>query len=262
MIFRFQWSDSKSGNFAIRRKDTIEKKAGQEIERKNRQTTKTHFFLLIDEKDKDNLYLFYRANATLKTITYEYVYKGTNRKALNRYLTKDDIENVLQNIEKYKDKTITIQITPPKEERSEKRETKKDTYKRINNSLKKKFDKTKLEKAKKLTTERNTKIKTVKKLKQEIAKTEKGILETEREIFLTLFGEKLSDKIRKLENNDALKQEYQKYLQELITQKDFQLLLNENLNLVVEFETQREKANKRQNKNIQEYGISLSGPLL
>jgi type I restriction-modification system DNA methylase subunit len=64
--------------------------------------------------------LLRKINPILKTITYEYVYKGTHKKSLSKYLTKADIEKVLGNIEAYKNKTITIETTAPKIERNKK----------------------------------------------------------------------------------------------------------------------------------------------
>jgi nitrogen regulatory protein PII-like uncharacterized protein len=114
MVFKYKWCDQKSGNYAIRRKDTKSKPAGQEIELKSRQTSDTHFFIFINEKDDDSMFNRLKINGILKTITYEYIYRGTDKKSLTRYLTKKDIENVIKNIEANKNKTIRIETSPSK----------------------------------------------------------------------------------------------------------------------------------------------------
>jgi len=109
MVFNFQWSDSKKGNYAIRRKHTNSKPAGKEIEPKNKtQTSATHLFILVDKNDTDSMVNLYRINQILKTITYDFRITGTDKKLKTPYLTKEDIEKVLSNIEQYKNETIII----------------------------------------------------------------------------------------------------------------------------------------------------------
>jgi nitrogen regulatory protein PII-like uncharacterized protein len=109
MVFKYKWSDKTNGNYAIRRKDAKGKPAGKEIVLKSRQTSDTHFFVFINEKDDNSMYNRLKINGILKTITYEYVYRGTDIKSATPYLKKKDIENVIKNIEAYKNKTIRIE---------------------------------------------------------------------------------------------------------------------------------------------------------
>jgi hypothetical protein len=122
MDFAFHWTNQKDGKHAIQKRDTGKRgqndfrEGGKEIERKGNQTSKTHFFLNID----DGLWEVAKINRILKTITYNYVYKGTNKKAIRHYLTKTDIETILNNITDYENKTIEIQVNPPDREQTEK----------------------------------------------------------------------------------------------------------------------------------------------
>jgi nitrogen regulatory protein PII-like uncharacterized protein len=130
MTFNYKWTNKENGNYAIRRKGN---NAGKEIVRTNaKQTANAYFFLFVDENDLEstaNLYLI--INPILKTITYEYVYRGTEKISLSKYLTKKDIEKVLNNIEEYKNKTIKIETSSSKE-----RERKiKPTYKEFESYL-------------------------------------------------------------------------------------------------------------------------------
>jgi hypothetical protein len=124
MDFAFHWTTQNEGKYSIQKRDTGKKgekdfkEAGKEIERKQtNQTSGTHFFLNID----DGLWHLAKVNRILKTITYNYVYKETGKKALRRYLTKSDIETILNNITDYENKTIDIKINPPKIEQEEKK---------------------------------------------------------------------------------------------------------------------------------------------
>jgi hypothetical protein len=114
MTFNYKWSIKEEGNYAIRKREAKGKEAGKEIEPKNRQTSDTHFFILGDKKDVDTMYNLYKINNILKTITYEYVYRGTDKKSTTKYLTKKDIEDVIKNIETYKGKTIKIETADSK----------------------------------------------------------------------------------------------------------------------------------------------------
>jgi len=129
MVFNYKWTDKKNGNFAIRRKGN---NAGKEIVGKNsNQTADAYFFLFVDKEDTDSSYNLYgKINPILKTITYEYVNKGTEKKSLSKYLTKKDIEKVLTNIEEYKNKTIKIETSFSKELEKEKK-LRKPLYKKF-----------------------------------------------------------------------------------------------------------------------------------
>jgi hypothetical protein len=173
MDFKFHWTNQKEGKYAIQKRDTGKrgekdfKEAGKEIERKDKQTSKTHFFLTID----DGLWDVAKINRILKTITYNYVYKGTGKKALRRYLTKSDIETILNNITDYENKTIDIKITLPIAEQIE-------GYKEKQNEIKSKAEKiievckiiygeAKVEKLFELVIQRGDKNKELKKRKKE-----------------------------------------------------------------------------------------------
>jgi hypothetical protein len=110
MVFNYKWSDRENGNFAIRKRSVKGIEAGKKIERKGKQTSDTHFFILVDEKDDESMFnAFYKINKILETIQYDYRQRGTDEKSNNPYLTKKDIENVLNNINKYENGTITIE---------------------------------------------------------------------------------------------------------------------------------------------------------
>jgi hypothetical protein len=115
VVFKYEWSDRENGNYAIRRKDTKSKPAGKEIELKNKQTSDTHLFISINENDTDTMYNRIKINKILETVNFEYVYTGSNKKPLSKYLTKKDIDKLFTNIEGYKNKTVRIEIPFSKE---------------------------------------------------------------------------------------------------------------------------------------------------
>ena len=133
MTFNYKWTNKENGNFAIRRKGN---EAGKEIVGKNNnQTADAYFFLFVDKEDTDSSYNLYgKINPILKTITYEYVNKGTEKKSLSKYLTKKDIEKVLNNIEEYENKTIRIKTSSSKEREKEESRM-KPTYKKFEYAL-------------------------------------------------------------------------------------------------------------------------------
>jgi hypothetical protein len=173
MDFAFHWTNQKDGKYAIQKRDTGKrgekdfKEAGKEIERKEKQTSKTHFFLTID----DGLWDLAKINRILKTITYNYVYKGTNRKAIRQYLKKSDMEKVLNNITDYENKTIDIQITLPIAEQTEGYKEKQNKIKsntgKIIEICKTIYGETKAEKLFELVIQRGDKNKELKKRKKE-----------------------------------------------------------------------------------------------
>ena len=134
MTFNYKWTTKANANYAIRRKGN---KAGKEIEAKNaKQTADAYFFLFVDKNDTESTDNFYRKiKPILNTITYEYVYRGTDKKSLSKYLTKKDIEKVLNNIEEYKNKTIRIETSFSKEIEKEKNKLRKPIYKKYENFL-------------------------------------------------------------------------------------------------------------------------------
>jgi hypothetical protein len=102
MVFRYKWSDKKNGNFAIRKRGGKGNEAGKKLEPKRNQTSDTHFFILVDENDIDSMYnALHGINRILETIEYDYRQRGTDKKSGAPYLTKKDIEDVLNNIEQY-----------------------------------------------------------------------------------------------------------------------------------------------------------------
>jgi len=124
MYLRYRWTDKAGGRYAIRKIDAGKKEgkdfiqAGKEIERiKEGHTSKTHYFL--DLEDDDALVELYTINRILKTITYEYVYEGTGKKAIRRYLTKRDFEKIFDNPKAYENGTAEIPLAPPKKSRRE-----------------------------------------------------------------------------------------------------------------------------------------------
>lgn len=141
MDFVFHWTNQSEGKYAIQKRDIGKKEtssfieAGKEIERKENQTSKTHYFIIID----NGLWEVAKINRILKTITYNYIYKGTNRKAIRQYLKKKDIEKVLNNIAEYENKTIRINITPPTKERKEKDRENKTYLKKVMEYYKKEY---------------------------------------------------------------------------------------------------------------------------
>jgi len=112
MVFKYKWSDREKGNFAIRKRSVKGIEAGKKIEPKKNQTSDTHFFILVDKNDVDSMYnALHGINVILENVEYDYREKETNKKSGNAYLTKKDIEDVLNNIDQYKNgkKTKTIE---------------------------------------------------------------------------------------------------------------------------------------------------------
>ena len=177
MSFKYKWSDREKGNYAIRRKDTNTKPAGKEIEPKQKQTSETHFFLFIDTNDENNMYDFYaNINPILKTIKYEYVYKETGNNALTRYLTKEDIDDVLQNIQEYRNKTITIKIPIPFSKYDKAQKQKKEHNKKYKKLLTDSIGYQNYEKILNLLNISISKQEEVKKKQREIKKLKKDLL--------------------------------------------------------------------------------------
>jgi len=123
MDFEYRWTNKAGGRYAIRKTDAGKKgtgdfqQAGKEIERiKEGQTSKTHFFLAVADDFLPELFM---TNRILKTVTYEYVYEGTGKKAVRRYLSKRDFEKIFDNIKAYENGTAEIPIAPPKKNRKE-----------------------------------------------------------------------------------------------------------------------------------------------
>jgi hypothetical protein len=108
MVFRYKWSDRENGNFAIRKRTAKGIEAGKKIEPKRNQTSDTHFFILVDKNDIDSMYnALHGINRILETIKYEYRQRGTDKKSGTPYLTKKDIEGVLNNIDQYRGESKT-----------------------------------------------------------------------------------------------------------------------------------------------------------
>jgi hypothetical protein len=107
MIFKYKWSDKENGNFAIKKRNA----KGIRIElKKDQQTSDTHYFILVNKNDTDSMYNAMRGlNIILETINFDYRQKGTNKKSGNPFLKKEDIVDVLDNIEQYRNKTIKIE---------------------------------------------------------------------------------------------------------------------------------------------------------
>jgi hypothetical protein len=179
MIFNYKWTTKEEGNYAIRKRETKEREAGKEIEPKNKQTSDTHFFIWVDKTDFDTIRNMRKINDILKTITYEYVYRGTDKKSITKYLTKKDIENVIENIEAYKEQTITIEKTPPKKDRNEELKTHRRRLKEVKDYL----DTTGGERNRKrlfeLVARRKEK---ERELKERIKQLKKELLQTEKDI--------------------------------------------------------------------------------
>jgi len=201
MVFNYKWSDKKNGNFAIKKRNS----KGIRIElKRNQQTEDTHYFILV-ENDTESMYNAMRGlNIILETINFDYRQKGTNKKSGNPYLTKKDIENIIVNIDQYRNKTITIEITPPNESSKkikkiidENSKTIKGQiqllygypqYKSILNMLIKNIKKKQELKEKQLETEKQ-----IKELKKDLLKTEKTInadIEKFEKVILTLLNNK------------------------------------------------------------------------
>jgi hypothetical protein len=198
MDFAYKWVKKQRANYAIAKRNTGNKQAGKEIERKDRQTPQAHFFLLID-KDKYLLEIA-KTNNILQTITYEYQYKGTGEKAIRQYLTKEDIDKVLRNIDKMKGKKITIEITPPAKKRKY-RSVK--TEKAARKELIKRYGKEEYKKIIGLCNEIEEERKAIKKLNMEIEKIEKEIRDRNEKILEK--KKEIEDKIIKTENLQNLK---------------------------------------------------------
>jgi hypothetical protein len=140
MVFNYEWSDSKNGNFAIRKRSTRGIEAGKEIEIKKNQTSTTHFFILVDKDSIISMSNLYRINQILKTIEYDYRQKGTDKKSGTKYLTKEDIEDVLNNIDQYKNKTIKIETASSRAIERDKIKKEKDVMKNWEKVLNKLLD--------------------------------------------------------------------------------------------------------------------------
>jgi hypothetical protein len=119
MTFDFVWTIKNRGKYAIRKTGV---QAGKEIERKDKQSSSTHYFLNVKNED---LWKVNSINNKLKTITFNFVYEGTKEKSIRQYLSKKDIENIIQNIDTLKGQTITIELEPPKEARDYKQANKR-----------------------------------------------------------------------------------------------------------------------------------------
>jgi vacuolar-type H+-ATPase subunit I/STV1 len=135
MSFNYKWTTKEEGNYAIRKREARGREAGKEIEPKGRQTSETHFFIWADRNDYDTMRNIQKINEILKTITYEYVYKGTKNKSSTKYLTKTDIDDVIKNIEEYKGTTIPIEKTKPKKDRNEESKTHRRRLKEVKDYL-------------------------------------------------------------------------------------------------------------------------------
>ena len=193
MVFNYKWSDSKQGNYAIRRKDTKDRPAGKEIEPKHRQTSDTHFFIWVDKNDVESMYSLYKINPILKTITYDYISRGTDKKSLTRYLTKNDIDKVLEKIINNTGdyKNIQIETSFSKEVQRVKNKLEREllkknkpllqesfgvlTYEKMLNLLKKSIIK-----EQELTKKKREAETKIKGLKKEIKKIHTDILESEK----------------------------------------------------------------------------------
>jgi hypothetical protein len=112
MVFNYKWSDKENGNFAIKKRNS----KGIRIEKvRNQQTSDSYYFILVDVNDKESMYNALRGlNIILDTITFDYRQKETDKKSGTPFLKKESIENVLNNIEQYKNKTITIETASSK----------------------------------------------------------------------------------------------------------------------------------------------------
>jgi len=121
MVFKYKWSDKENGNFAIRKRSAKGIEAGKKIEPKKNQTSDTHFFILVDKNDIESMSNIFRINKILETIKYDYRQRGTNKKSGTPYLTKKNIEDVLNNIDKYKNQTIKIETAFSKALQQEKK---------------------------------------------------------------------------------------------------------------------------------------------
>jgi hypothetical protein len=255
MDFRFHWTTQNEGTYAIRKRDAGKrgekdfKEAGKEIERKERnQTSKTHFFLNID----NGLWEVAKINRILKTITYNYVYKGTDRKALRRYLTKSDIETILNNITDYENKTIGIEITPPKKERKEKREEKKKMLESLMKHYKE-YGVIRTEKIFDLVIQRNNKSKELKERKKEADAEIKELTEKIKEITKNIerIEETINTDVKKIDKKIVNflfsgDNQYKSTDSDLMIQTPSFKKYISKVSAITKTEEQREKRNKRQ----------------
>ena len=129
MYFRFRWTDKAGGKFSIRKRDAGKRgasdflPAGQHIGKiREGDTSKTHYFLALENEDA--IVELYTINRILETISYRYVYEGTEKPASNHYLTKRELEKIFDNPRVYENKTIDIRIAPPQKDRTENRREK------------------------------------------------------------------------------------------------------------------------------------------
>jgi hypothetical protein len=246
VIFNYQWTAKENANYAIQKRDMKNKKAGQEIEAKSKQTSKTHYFLFIDKNDVDSMYNRIKINSILKTISYEYVYKDTNEKALSHYLTKADIEKILGNIEKYKDKKITIETTPPKQTQGEKSRAERMYIKKVIDFFDVKYGETKRERLFNLVIERKEKenqlIKKQKEARAEIKKINDNIKQYEKTTAAEI--ERLNESIFDIIQSDKKKQVSSKGIsRQAGFPKFFDMLY-----AIVKTNKKREAGNERQKK--------------
>jgi len=107
MDFKYKWSDKENGNFAIKKRNS----KGIRIEpKRNQQTSDTHYFILVNVNDTDSMYNAMRGlNIILETINFDYRQRETDKKSGTPFLKKEHIEDVLNNIDQYKNKTIKIE---------------------------------------------------------------------------------------------------------------------------------------------------------
>jgi len=126
MVFKYEWSDKKNGNFAIKKRNS----KGIRIEpKRNQQTKDSHYFILVNNNDTDSMYNAMRGlNIILETINFDYKQKETDKKSGTPFLKKEHIDNVLNNIEQYKNKTITIETASSKVKQQEARKKESESF--------------------------------------------------------------------------------------------------------------------------------------
>jgi uncharacterized protein YdiU (UPF0061 family) len=104
---------------------------------------------------------------------------GTKKRSVRQYLSKTDLDSILQNIETHKNREIIIELSAPKMPRNERNRIEKEGGIKLKNSMIKIFGKEKYHKILTLAIERNEKetaLKEIlKKAKNEIKKVEKRI---------------------------------------------------------------------------------------
>ena len=114
------------------------------------------------------------------------MYKGTGEKAARRYIGRQEFEKIIDNPKSYEDKTITIEITPPKTERRTKGREKADALELITEYLRRKLGESKRETLFNLIAEREVQRKglakrqretraKIRKLQAELAEYEKAV---------------------------------------------------------------------------------------